>query len=299
MSGPDIVMASPAVPRWRAVVARAARDGTRIGILPAAAATVLVLIMLSALLAPLLAGYDPSDIDPVSRLMPPDADHWFGTDGLGRDVFARTLYGGRVSLLVGIGVSVITTLFGLAIGMFAGFSRIADAIVMRIMDGLMAIPGILLAAALMTVSRPGVVTVIVAISVPEVPRMVRLVRSMVLSLREQTYIEAATLSGARLPRLLLRHVLPNVLAPIVVQATFSFAVAILLESYLSLLGAGIPPAVPSWGNIITDAATTVRIAFWAIGWPGLFVALTVLSINILGDRLRDYLDPRFVGKMRD
>ena len=183
--------------------------------------------------------------------------------------------------------------------MLAGFSRIADAIVMRIMDGLMAIPGILLAAALLAVSRPGLVTVIIAITVPEVPRMVRLVRAMVLSLREQTYIEAAILSGARLPRLLLRHVMPNILAPIVVQATFSFAVAVLLESYLSLLGAGIPPSVPSWGNIITDAANTVRIAFWAIGWPGLFVGLTVLSINILGDRLRDYLDPRFVGKMRD
>jgi peptide/nickel transport system permease protein len=166
------------------------------------------------------------------------------------------------------------------------------------MDGLMAIPGILLAAALLAVSRPGLVTVIVAISVPEMPRMVRLVRSMVLSLREQTYIEAAILSGARLPRLLLRHILPNIMPPTVVQATFSFAMAILLESYLSLLGAGIPPAVPSWGNIITDAANTVRLAFWAIGWPGLFVAVTVLSVNILGDRLRDYLDPRFVGTRR-
>jgi peptide/nickel transport system permease protein len=152
---------------------------------------------------------------------------------------------------------------------------------------------------LMAVSRPGVTTVIIAISVPEVPRMVRLVRSMVLSIREQTYIEAAILSGARLPRLLLRYVLPNIMAPIVVQATFSFALAILLESYLSLLGAGVPPSVPSWGNIITDSANTVRIAFWAIGWPGLFVAVTVLSINILGDSLRDYLDPRFVGKVGD
>lgn len=298
MSRSGVAFVSSPVPRWRSLFARAARDGARVGVLPAAAGAVLTLIVLSALFAPLLSGHDPSDIDPVSRLLPPDFDHWFGTDGLGRDVFARTLYGGRVSLFVGIGVSVTTTFFGLAIGMVAGFSRLADAIVMRIMDGLMAIPGILLAAALLAVSRPGVVTVIIAITVPEVPRMVRLVRSMVLSLREQTYIEAAVLSGARLPRLLLRHVMPNILAPIVVQATLSFAVAVLLESYLSLLGAGIPPSVPSWGNIITDAANTVRIAFWAIGWPGLFVGVTVLSINILGDRLRDYLDPRFVGKMR-
>jgi peptide/nickel transport system permease protein len=292
------IAAAPESRRRPALLSRMARIGGHIGFLPGAALIVLALIVLSTLLAPLLSSHDPLELDPVSRLMPPDADHWFGTDGLGRDVLARTLYGGRVSLLVGAGVAVASTLFGLAIGMVAGFSRITDNIVMRIMDGLMAIPGILLAAALLAVSRPGIVTVIVAISVPEVPRTVRLVRSMVLSLREQTYIEAAIMSGARLPRLMLRHILPNIMAPIVVQATFSFAVAILLESYLSLLGAGIPPAVPSWGNIITDAANTVRIAFWPIGWPGLFVGLTVLSVNILGDRLRDYLDPRFVGKLR-
>ncbi len=280
---------------WRAPLRQAARFGRGIGLSPGAALVVLAVIALSALLAPVLSGHDPQELDPVSRLMPPDADHWFGTDGLGRDVFARTLYGGRVSLLVACGVAVATTFFGLLIGMITGFVRIADSIIMRVMDGLMAIPGILLAAALLAVSRPGLVTVIVAISVPEIPRMVRLVRSMVLSLREQTYIEAAILSGARLPRLLLRHVLPNILPPTVVQATFSFAVAILIELYLSLLGAGIPPAVPSWGNIITDASNTVRIAFWAIAWPGLFVGVTVLSVNILGDRLRDHLDPRFVG----
>jgi peptide/nickel transport system permease protein len=280
---------------WPTALRQVARFGRRIGILPGAAIVVLTLIALSAVLAPVLSGHDPQELDPVSRLMPPNTDHWFGTDGLGRDVFARTLYGGRVSLLVACGVAIATTLFGLLIGMIAGFLRVADSIIMRIMDGLMAIPGILLAAALLAVSRPGLVTVIVAISVPEMPRMVRLVRSMVLSLREQTYIEAAILSGARLPRLLLRHILPNIMPPTVVQATFSFAMAILLESYLSLLGAGIPPAVPSWGNIITDAANTVRIAFWAIGWPGLFVAVTVLSVNILGDRLRDHLDPRFAG----
>lgn len=280
---------------WPASLRQTARFGRSIGLLPGAALFVLALIVLSALLAPALSGHDPQELDPISRLMPPDTDHWFGTDGLGRDVFARTLYGGRVSLLIASGVAVASTFFGLLIGMIAGFVRIADSIVMRVMDGLMAIPGILLAAALLAVSRPGLVTVIVAISVPEIPRMVRLVRSLVLSLREQTYIEAAILSGARLPRLLLRHILPNILPPIVVQATFSFAVAILLESYLSLLGAGIPPAVPSWGNIITDAANTVRIAFWAIAWPGLFVGVTVLSVNILGDRLRDHLDPRFAG----
>jgi peptide/nickel transport system permease protein len=264
--------------------------------LPLAAGAVIAVIAILSLSAPLLTSHNPLEINPVSRLLPPSANHLFGTDSLGRDVFARTLYGGRVSLLIGVGVTVLVTFFGLLIGAVAGFLRAADAIIMRVMDGLMAIPGILLAAALVAVSRPGIVTVIVAITVPEVPRMVRLVRAMVLTVREQAYIEAAMLSGARLPRLLLRHVIPNIMAPVVVQATFTFAIAILLESYLSLIGAGIPPSTPSWGNIITDATNVFQIAFWTVGWPGLFVGLTVLSINILGDYLRDLLDPRFVGR---
>ncbi|HVV94783.1 MAG TPA: ABC transporter permease [Hyphomicrobiales bacterium] len=262
------------------------------------AAAVLIVIAAVSIAAPLITDVSPQELDPISRLLPPAADHWFGTDGLGRDVFARTLYGGRISLLVGFGVAVLTTVFGLLIGAIAGFARLADELIMRVMDGLMAIPGILLAAALMAVSHPGLTTVIVAISVPEVPRMVRLVRSMVLSVRERPFVEAAVLSGTRLPRLLLRHVIPNILAPVVVQATFAFAMAILLESYLSLLGAGIPPGIPSWGNIITDSINTVRTAFWPILFPGLFVAITVLAVNILGDSLRDFLDPRFVRQVR-
>jgi peptide/nickel transport system permease protein len=262
------------------------------------AGTVLAAMAIISIAAPLITGANPQELDPISRLLPPSADHWFGTDGLGRDVFARTLYGGRISLLVGCGVAVLTTAFGVLIGAIAGFTRIADEVIMRVMDGLMAIPGILLAAALMAVSHPGLVTVIVAISVPEAPRMVRLVRSMVLSVRERPFVEAALLSGTRLPRLLLRHIIPNILAPVVVQATFAFAMAILLESYLSLLGAGIPPGIPSWGNIITDSVNTVRTAFWPILFPGLFVAVTVLAVNILGDSLRDLLDPRFVRQVR-
>jgi peptide/nickel transport system permease protein len=262
------------------------------------AAAVLLAMAIVSVAAPLITSVSPQELDPISRLLPPTADHWFGTDGLGRDVFARTLYGGRISLLVGFGVAVLTTVFGLLIGAVAGFARIADEIIMRVMDGLMAIPGILLAAALMAVSHPGLTTVMIAISVPEVPRMVRLVRSMVLSVRERPFVEAALLSGTRLPRLLFRHVIPNILAPVVVQATFAFAMAILLESYLSLLGAGIPPGIPSWGNIITDSLNSVRSAFWPILFPGLFVAITVLAVNILGDSLRDFLDPRFVRQVR-
>lgn len=278
--------------------AAALRALVRGRLVPILAATVLLLVVLSAVLAPLLAQYDPLDLDPISRLLPPDGDHWFGTDGLGRDVFARTLYGGRVSLTVGLGVALLGVVFGLLIGTVAGFNRMADALIMRVMDGMMAIPGILLAAALVSITRPGVGVVIVAIAVPEVPRVVRLVRAMVLSVREQPYIEAALLSGTGLPRILMRHVLPNILTPIIVQATFSFGVAILIESYLSLLGAGVPPEIPSWGNIITNAADAVRSSLWPVFFPGLFVGLTVLSTNVLGDSLRDYLDPRFVSRAR-
>ncbi len=258
---------------------------------------VVVLMAGVAILAPLIVSDDPLALDPISRLLPPDSEHWFGTDGLGRDVFARTLYGGRVSLFVGGGVAALTTVLGFFLGALAGFIRTLDAVVMRVMDGMMAIPGILLAAALMAVTRPSVGTVIIAISIPEIPRMVRLVRSMVLSIRELTYVESATLSGVRMPRLLRRYILPNVTAPIIVQATFAFASAILLEAYLSLLGAGVPPQTPSWGNILTDSVDAVRTSFWPVLWPGLFISVTVLSVNVLGDCLRDYLDPRFVRRV--
>jgi peptide/nickel transport system permease protein len=259
-------------------------------------AMILTVMLLLALAAPLLTSYDPVAIDTAYRIKPPSAEHWFGTDGFGRDVFARTLYGARVSLAVGFAVAVITTLVGLAIGLLSGYLRAADAIIMRIMDGLMAIPGVLLAIAIMALTRAGIGTVIFAITVAEIPRMVRVVRGVVLTIREQTYIEACIASGTRLPRILWRHILPNALAPVIVQATFVFASAVIIEAYLSFLGAGIPPEIPSWGNIMAEGRSLVLIAIWLILFPGICLGVMVFSINLLGDGLRDALDPRTVRR---
>ncbi|MCP4564299.1 MAG: ABC transporter permease [Bosea sp.] len=252
----------------------------------------LAAIILLALFAPLIATHDPVAINPAARLRPP-SDAWlFGSDPFGRDVFSRVIWGGRVSLTVGIGVAALSVCLGLAIGMIAGFNRVADAVLMRIMDGMMAIPGILLAVALVAIVKPSITTVVVAIAIPEVPRVVRLVRSVVLSIREQPYIEAARLSGVRFPGLLLRHVLPNTIAPLIVQASFVCASAILSEAYLSFLGLGIPPTTPTWGSVISEGRNVVQLAFWVVLYPSLFLGATVLFINLIGDGLRDMLDPR-------
>lgn len=252
----------------------------------------LAAIMLLALFAPLVATHDPVAINPAARLRPP-SDAWlFGSDPFGRDVFSRVIWGGRVSLTVGIGVAALSVCLGLAIGMIAGFNRVADAVLMRIMDGMMAIPGILLAVALVAIVKPSITTVVVAIAIPEVPRVVRLVRSVVLSIREQPYIEAARLSGVRFPGLLIRHVLPNTIAPLIVQASFVCASAILSEAYLSFLGLGIPPTTPTWGSVISEGRNVVQLAFWVVLYPSLFLGATVLFINLIGDGLRDMLDPR-------
>src|SRR6185369_1180249 len=218
--------------------------------------------------------------------------HWMGTDSLGRDVYARVVYGARASFVVGIAVAVISVAFGLAIGLVSGYLRWLDAIVMRIMDGLMAIPAILLAIALVSLSSAGVATVILAIVIPEIPRVVRLVRSVVLIIREEPYVEAAVALGAWTPALLVRHVLPNTIAPLVVQATFVCASAIIVEAILSFLGVGIPPETPTWGNIMAEGRALFRIFPHNILYPGIFLALTVLAVNMLGDGLRDTLDPR-------
>jgi len=254
--------------------------------------TLLALLAASAVLAPLLAQHDPLALVPAERLRAPSHEHLFGTDMLGRDLYARVLHGGRLSLTVGILTAVICSLVGLAIGLVAGFSRLADALIMRVMDGIMAIPGILLAIALATIVGGGVSTIVLAIAVPEVPVVVRVVRGVVLTLREQTYVEAARSLGTRPGRILLRHILPNSLAPLIVQATYICGLAILIEAYLSFLGAGIPPEFPSWGNIMAEGRGFVLIAEWIILIPGAFVAATVLSLNLLGDALRDMLDPR-------
>ncbi|MBS0450366.1 MAG: ABC transporter permease [Proteobacteria bacterium] len=260
-------------------------------------ALLLILVAAIALAAPWIATHDPQDIDPLTRMQPPSAEHWLGTDALGRDVFSRAVWGGRVSLVVGISVAVVSTLLGVVLGLMAGFVRRVDGFIMRVMDGLMAIPGILLAIALMAVTRASLTTVVVAIIVPEVPRVVRLVRSLALTLREQLFVEAAHAVGTRLPVILVRHVLPNMVAPLVVQATFIAASAVLYEAALSFLGVGVPPVTPSWGNMMAEGRNFVAVAFHIILYPGLLLAATVLAINLLGDGLRDALDPRLARQL--
>ena len=246
--------------------------------------------------APLIAD-DPMRLNPIKRLQPPSSEYWFGADFLGRDVYARTIYGGRISLLVGLAVALISTTIGLVIGLCAGYIRWVDAIVMRIMDGLMAIPGVLLAIALISLAGASIVNVIIAISVPEIPRVVRLVRSVVLTIREQPYVEAALSVGTRLPKVLGMHILPNTIAPLIVQATYVCASAVVIEAILSFLGAGTPPEIPSWGNIMAEGRTYFQISPWIIFFPGAFLAVTVLAVNVLGDGLRDSLDPRIARRM--
>jgi peptide/nickel transport system permease protein len=257
----------------------------------------LLLIVIASIAAPWLGTVDPISINPSHRLRDPSAEHWFGTDRFGRDLYSRVMYGGRVSLIVGLSVAALATLIGLAIGLVSGYMRAVDAIVMRVMDGMMAIPAIMLAIALIALSKASIVIVIVAVTLPEVPRVVRLVRSIVLTLREQPYIEAATAIGTSVPRILLRHLLPNALPPLVVQATYICASAVLIEAALSFLGAGTPPEIPSWGNIMAEGRAYFQLKPWMVLIPGLFLAVTVLSINLVGDGLRDMLDPRLARRM--
>jgi peptide/nickel transport system permease protein len=295
MASTDITAAAAIVPRSRSATGLMRRAARRP--LPVLGSALLIVLILSALLAPWLTPYDPFEMNVVDRLLPPNETYWFGTDAYGRDIFTRTLYGGRVSLVIGAAVAVASTVVGLLIGVIAGYFRTADAILMRVMDGLMAIPGILLAIALMSLTRASIWIVILAITIPEVPRVARLVRSVVLSVREQVYIQAASAVGTRFPRLMLRHILPNTFAPLIVQATYIAASAVLVESYLSFLGVGTPPEIPSWGNIIAEGRLYVQIAFWNILFPSVFLAVMVLSINILGDGLRDMLDPRLARRI--
>jgi peptide/nickel transport system permease protein len=248
-----------------------------------------------ALLAPPILGYS-SDLNMGEALQPPGATHWFGTDNLGRDIFVRTLSGARTSLMVGLGVSVLTLLAGGLIGLVAGYVRLADTVLMRIMDGLMAIPGVLLAIALASLLGGGLATVMIAISVPEIPRTARLMRGVVLSLRELPYVDAAIAIGSSTPRVLIRHILPNATEALVVQATFVCASAILAEAILSFIGVGISPDLPSWGNVMAGGRQFFRVAPWIIAFPGLFLSLLVIAINVLGDALRERIDPRLSGR---
>jgi peptide/nickel transport system permease protein len=251
-----------------------------------------LLMLLIAVLAPYLGTVDPTALATTRRTRPPSAENWFGTDMLGRDLYSRVLYGTRVSLTVGFSVAILASLTGLAIGLVSGFIRWTDAILMRVMDGLMAIPSILLAVALMALTRGSVGNVITAITIAEIPRVSRLVRGVVLSLREQPYVDAAVAAGTRTPMIILRHILPNTLAPMTVQATYICASAMIVEAILSFIGAGTPPITPSWGNIMAEGRALWQVKPFIVFFPALFLSVTVLAVNLLGDGLRDALDPR-------
>jgi len=294
----SVAIAAPAADLSTAPTMRAWIAGTLRRHPTAIAGGVVLLLMVAiAILAPWLGTTDPLAIAPTRRLKPPSAQFWFGTDMLGRDVYSRVIYGSRVSLTVGIAVAAIATTIGLAIGLVTGFLRWVDAIVMRVMDGLMSIPPVLLAIALIALTRASLGNVVFAIALSEVPRVVRLVRSLVLTLREQPYVEAAVASGTRLPLILVRHILPNTAAPLLVQATYICASAMITEAILSFIGAGTPPNIPSWGNIMAEARSLIQIAGTLLLFPGIFLSLTVLSVNLLGDGMRDALDPRLARRM--
>lgn len=252
----------------------------------------LATVLVMAVFAPLLATTDPVALNVAPRLASPSAAVWFGADMLGRDVYSRVIYGARVSLTVGFGVALIATLAGLAIGMTAGFVRALDGFIMRIMDGLMAIPSILLAVAFMALIGGSVGNVILAITVAEIPRVARLVRSTVLTLREQAYVDAAVTSGTRTLAIIWHHILPNALPPVLVQATYICASAMVIEAILSFIGAGTPPSIPSWGNIMTEGRALWQVKPHIVAFPAVFLSLTVLAVNLVGDGMRDYLDPR-------
>jgi len=281
---------------------------------PGLATGALIVLFMVAIgaLAPLLGTIDPAEINPAFRNKKPGVErtvraddgtetrivHRFGTDTLGRDIYSRTVYGARVSLIIGVTVAVISVSIGLIVGLIAGYIRWLDGLIMRIMDGLMAIPAILLAMGVVSLTRgSGLIAVVIAIVIPEIPRVVRLVRSIVLSIREEPYVEAAITVGTPTALLLIRHVLPNTVAPLIVQGTFICASAILIEAILSFLGIGIPSETPTWGNIMAEGRSLFRIYPHNIFYPGIFLALTILAINMLGDGLRDTLDPRFAKRL--
>lgn len=287
---PAAPLAAPAGPRSGALVFARRNPTIVIG------GAMLLAIAVAALFAPLIAG-DPIQFDPINRLQGPSAVFWLGTDSLGRDVYARMVYGARISLFVGLAVASISVAFGLVVGLLAGYYARVDALVMRLMDGIMAIPAILLAIALVALMGSSVRVVIVAITIPEIPRVTRLVRSVVLSVRELPYVDAARASGTRALKILYRHILPSTIPPLIVQATYVTASAILVEAGLSFLGAGTPPEFPTWGNMIASSRLYLQRAPWTIFAPGICLALVVLAVNLLGDGLRDRLDPRLARRM--
>ena len=258
----------------------------------ATATICLTLIVLISVAAPLLAPHDPLLLAPAQRLKPSSAQFLLGTDAYGRDLLSRVIYGGRISLLVGVGAALFSVVLGLLIGLVSGFFKWIDAVMMRVMDGLMAIPAILLAIAVGSLSGASITTVMIAITIPEIPRVARLVRSVVLTAREEPYVEAAISLGSSLPKIMWRHLMPNTIAPLIVQGTYVCASAILTEAILSFLGAGISPETPTWGNIMAEGRSFFQVKPSLIFWPGLLLSIAILSINLIGDAARDALDPR-------
>ena len=272
--------------------------------------TALLLLLLIALLAPWLGTVDPSLFDPASRDLLPgktgeittlegeQLQHRFlmGSDSFGRDIYSRVVYGTQVSLIVGMATALVALAFGITLGLLAGFLRWLDGPLMRVMDGLMAIPAILIAIALVAMWRGSLSTVVVAIAIPEIPRVVRLVRSLVLTIREEPYVEAAISLGTPTWKIMLRHILPNTVAPLVVQGTFICAAGILTEAALSFLGVGLPPDIPTWGNVMAEGRGQFNEYPHNIFFPGIFLAVTVLAVNMLGDGLRDTLDPKMAKR---
>jgi peptide/nickel transport system permease protein len=291
---PEVTTQAPksVSPTWRRF-----RDAFRRHPTAIAGAVILLFMIALALLAPWLHTVDPEAVSPIKRLRPPSATYWFGTDALGRDVYSRVVYGARVSLAVGLSVAFLATIVGLVIGLLTGYLRAVDAVVMRVMDGLMSIPSVLLAIALVALTKASVTNVIAAIAIAEMPRVVRLVRSLVLTLREQPYVEAAVASGTSLPKILQRHLVPNLMAPLLVQGTYVCGSAMITEAILSVIGAGTPPNIPSWGNIMAEGRSLIQIAGYMILYPGIFLSITVLAVNLLGDGMRDALDPRLARRM--
>ena len=271
----------------------------------------LLILLLVAICAPWLGTVDPSLFDPASRDLTPGKvgeittlegetqEHRFlmGSDSFGRDIYSRVIYGTRVSLIVGVATAVVALAFGVLFGLMAGFLRWLDGPLMRVMDGLMAIPAILIAIALVAMWKGSLATVVVAIAIPEIPRVTRLVRSLVLSIREEPYVEAALSLGTPTPLIMWRHILPNTVAPLIVQATFICASGILVEAILSFLGVGLPPEIPTWGNVMAEGRAQFNQYPHNIFFPGIFLAVTVLAVNILGDGLRDTLDPKMAKRV--
>ncbi len=287
MTDEPIVVGAPAVRRPRSVLRRILGNPTAV-----CGAAMFLALLTIALGAGALSTHNPTRLNPAARLRPPSVQHYLGTDEFGRDVYSLVLHGSRVSLLVGGVTMILTSVGGTAIGLLAGYSRRLDPVLTRFMDGLMAFPAILLAIALMAARGPGVWNVILALSFVYLPRTAMLIRSTVLSLRELDYVQAARGLGRRDLTLMIRHILPNCLGPLLVQGTFIFAYAVLAEAILGFLGVGVPPYVPSWGNVIASGKNTIREAYWVSFFPGLALTLAGLSLNLLGDGLRDTLDPR-------